>query len=86
MPRAGETVVPMEEHTNWLSNTKWSVMKTYIQGTLYRLRRLCKEYTCIYMYLYAVIINFKRESMDLKESKEGYMGWSGERKGKGEVI
>lgn len=38
----------MEEHTNWLPNTKWSVHKTYIHVTLYRLNRL---YLGMYLYL-----------------------------------
>jgi hypothetical protein len=39
--------LPREENSNWLSNTKMvSLKKTYIQITLYRLRRL---YLRLYM-------------------------------------
>lgn len=38
MLRVGETAFLMDEHTNWLSDTKWSALKTYIGVTLCRLR------------------------------------------------
>ena len=38
--RNGKIVFPRENKTNWLSNTEWSSLKTYIQVTLYRLNRL----------------------------------------------
>jgi hypothetical protein len=34
-------IFPKEEHTNWLSNTKWSVLKICIQVILSKLGRLC---------------------------------------------
>lgn len=37
----GQEVFPKEEHTNWLLTGKWSVLKTHIQITLFRLQRLC---------------------------------------------
>lgn len=36
----GEVVFIREEHTDWLSNTKWSILKTCIQVTLYRQNKL----------------------------------------------
>lgn len=44
---------PGVSHTNWLSNTKFSALGTFIRVTLYKLSRL---YLRIYMYiLYAYI-------------------------------
>ena len=40
MLRVGEIILPRGEHTNWLSNTKWSVLKTYTKVTLHWVRRL----------------------------------------------
>jgi hypothetical protein len=37
---SGRGVFPREEHTNWLSNAKWSTLKRYLQVALYRLNRL----------------------------------------------
>lgn len=37
---AGKIVFYREEHTNWLSNTKWLALRRYIQATSYRLNRL----------------------------------------------
>lgn len=52
--------------------------------TLYGLSRL---YLGIYMHIYvhSITIN-KKEVMNFKESKEDYMGRSGERKRKGENV
>jgi hypothetical protein len=41
--RNGKIVFPRENKTNWLSNTEWSSLKTYMQ-VIYRLTRL---YLCI---------------------------------------
>lgn len=38
--RVGEMVSPREEHSNWLSSTKWSSLKIYIQVILCGLSRL----------------------------------------------
>ena len=43
--RPGEIVFYREEHTNWLANTKWLALKTYMQWTL------CRLYICIYIQL-----------------------------------
>ena len=49
----GRNSLPQKDHNTWLSNTKWSVLKTFIQVTLYRLSSLCWGYICIYIYIYA---------------------------------
>ena len=38
--RVGEIVFARVQHTNWISNTRWSALKTCIQITLYRHSRL----------------------------------------------
>lgn len=50
-------------------------MKTYIQGTLYRL--LC---------IYVTVVNERNKAMNLKESKEVYMARFEERKKRGTVL
>jgi hypothetical protein len=48
----GEIVFPRED-TNWLSNTKWSALRTYLKVTLYRLSMLylgIYVHICVYMY------------------------------------
>lgn len=73
MLRVGDTVLAREKHTTWLSNTKCSALETSIQ-VIYRLSRLylgLEIYTCTYMYIRA--INRKKEAMNLKKSREGYM-------------
>jgi hypothetical protein len=37
MLRPGEIAFLRKKHTNWISNTKWSILKTYIVVKLYRL-------------------------------------------------
>lgn len=44
--------LPRKEHTHWLSSTKWSALKTYIQVTLYAFDRL---YWGIDMYIQILI-------------------------------
>jgi hypothetical protein len=39
----GDKVLPVEEHTNYLSNTKWAAPKTYTQVAVHRLSRLYLE-------------------------------------------
>lgn len=41
--RVTELIICRKDHTNWLSNVKWSVMRKYIHVTLYRLGSLCVE-------------------------------------------
>jgi hypothetical protein len=43
----GEIVFSKEEHINWLSNAKWSVLKTFMQVAGYRLSWL---YLGIYIH------------------------------------
>lgn len=50
MQRRGEIVFPGKSTPNWLSNTKQLELKTYIQGTLYVLRRL---YLKIHVFVHA---------------------------------
>jgi hypothetical protein len=56
-----EIVFSGEKHTNWLCNTKWSVLKIYGQETVYRLG--CTQafrYVCIYyIYINETIVNEK---------------------------
>lgn len=82
MLRVGERVFPREKHTNWLSNTKLSALKTYMQITLYR------RVGCIYilsnvhvhmhidMYIYARTIKEKQSH----KSKGGLERGEGKRK------
>lgn len=45
---------PLKENISWLSNTKWSALKTYIQVILYILNLL---YLRIYRYICVTIFN-----------------------------
>lgn len=67
MMRAGEIVFLRAEHTNWLSNTKWSTLK--IQVTLYRLSSLDLRIRNVYMYVRT--INEKRGHKFEKETRSG---------------
>lgn len=79
-----------EEHTNWLFNTIWSALKTYIQARLYELSML---YSGMYMstihththtYRYAITTNEYRH--EFEENKEEYMEGFGGKKGKEEMY
>jgi hypothetical protein len=48
MLRVVATVFPIEEYTNWLSNTKWSALKPHIWVTGYGLSR---SYSGINIYI-----------------------------------
>lgn len=69
-----------------LSNTKWSDLKTHVQVTLYRRRRLyLRICRCIHICMEQLFM--KNEATDLKESKEECVGRSeGERKGHTIII
>jgi hypothetical protein len=52
----GEIIFPRREHTNWLSNSKWQYLKSFMQVTLYRLSRLYLEINiCIHTYIHTYI-------------------------------
>lgn len=77
-PRKAErkTVFHREEHTNYLSSSKWSALKRDVWITLYRP-------SMFYLVACVCVCNnslWKKEAMNLKESKEGYVGvWREER-------
>ena len=48
--RRGEIAFAKKEHTNWLSNTEWSALKTNLGVTLYRLNSYTEK-----KYLYTHI-------------------------------
>lgn len=80
--RAQERVFSWEEHTNQVSNTKWSSLKTYVQVTD-RLNGLYLEinmYVHTHTYMHVTTIN-RTIVYDFKESKEEYVGGFGGRKG-----
>lgn len=56
---------PVEEYINCLSSAKQSVLKTYIQLTLYGLHRLALQITYLYVYtntyMPTVTINEKKK-------------------------
>lgn len=76
-----EIVFPIEDYTNWLSNTKHSTVKTYIQIRLDRLRlTVCASvfrkhvYICLYQQLMIKDgIIFKLARSGVWESWEGEM-------------
>jgi hypothetical protein len=75
MLRLGELVFFIEEHTYWLSNTKWSAMRTYIQIASYELNRLYLGNTCIYTCICAYINNFLKGGHEFeKEQQKGVYG------------
>lgn len=77
MVRVGETDFPREEHIYWLSGTKWSSLKPYIQIASHnidragyvRQSRLCSRiYTCMYV----TTIN-EKEATNLKTVWNGVL-------------
>lgn len=80
MLRVGGGVFCREDHTNWLFPTKWSILKTCIQVTLYRLNKLYLEiYLHTYTYMHVTRINKetwirKIASNSAWETMEGGMG------------
>lgn len=62
MLTVGELAFPREEHTTWLSNTKGTALKTYIQVTLYRLKR---TYMYVYKYVHVYITHMYMHVMQL---------------------
>ena len=50
-------VIPSEENTICLSNFKWSVLKTYIEITLYRLNKI---YTYMYVCMFTHPLHFRK--------------------------
>lgn len=71
----GKNCLPQEEHTNQLSNTKWSALETYIQGALCRLNKLYLE-----MYIH---IFMRKDTMNLKGNETGSIEGLEERKKRG---
>lgn len=82
MLKVGEKVFPTEEHSDCLSKSKQSAIKTYICVTLYKLSSLCLEYMCICIYSFACNNNEKRGNKFARE-KGGISGkvWREEREG-----
>lgn len=73
----GEMAFPREDRTSWSSNTKRSPLKTSIQVTSYRPSRL---YWGIYLCIHAIAVDNKKEAINLKESKGGYIEGLGRKK------
>lgn len=82
MLRAGETVLPGEEHANWSSNTKWSVLKMYLQVTVHRssIFKKMHVHTCA-CHIYKPAITTKREKGPWiwKRAKWEEWGWKEKR-------
>lgn len=75
--RAREIVFPREEQPSWLSNTKWSGVKHYM------------DYAgCIYIFRNVCVTTIKEKNvMNLRARQgKGDMGGARERKGKGNGI
>jgi hypothetical protein len=73
MLRVGEIVFPREEHTNWLSNTKWSVLKPYIYMSNMQTEQVIYRNIYVYTYMHATIIGEKRD-YTFKSEKGGLCG------------
>lgn len=93
-------VLPKEDHTNWFSGAKWSAPKTdtaniiRTQQIIFRnihIYTYMHTYTYVYLYIYLHIQThiwyhlLKKETMNMKESRERYMGKFGWRKEKEEM-
>lgn len=74
MLREGEIIFFRGKHTNWLSTTKWSALRTYTQVISYRLY-LC---VCVYIYRYVHVTTMNNDFG--REAREGL--WEGLDKGK----
>lgn len=86
MLRVGEIVFCREEHISWFSSMKWSAVNI-IQVTLYRMGRFYLSiYMCMYVHTCIHITINETWGHEFGRVKEAYMGLSGWRKGKGEII
>ncbi|MGE9641508.1 hypothetical protein ACQP3J_31220, partial [Escherichia coli] len=56
-----------EEHTNWLSNTKWLAGEHTYQQHM----RLSRLYLEIHIYVQIYVTVTEQEAINLKESQEG---------------
>lgn len=56
MLRVGEIVIPREEHTKWLSNAKWSVLKTHTSNIVHTEQVILRN-TYANTYMYVTTIN-----------------------------
>lgn len=84
-----EVVSPKEESTDWLSSTKRSALKRCLQVALYRPSRLYLGiYVCISVHKCTWQQLMEMETMNCKESKEGFYGhvWGDEREGRMVLI
>jgi hypothetical protein len=55
MPRVGEIAFSRDENINWLTNAKWSALKTHIEVLLYDREKLSLKYICICRCIYPYI-------------------------------
>ena len=73
-----ETVFPREEHTSWLSNTKWSVLKMYVYTvTLDRLSSLYFIFRNTHTHTHTHTRQqqqLKKKFLNLKENKVEVQG------------
>lgn len=46
---------------------------------------VCMYVLCMYTYIHAIILNFKKEAINLKKSEKKYMAGLGEWGGDGEI-
>lgn len=83
MLTAGEIVFPREEPTDWLSNTKWSVL-THTSNIMQTEQAVFGTYMCICMFICVCICVqqqlMSKEAMNLKANQERYFGRFGGRK------
>jgi hypothetical protein len=57
----GEIVLPREEHTNWLSNTKWSALKPHPSSSMQTEQGIVRnEYVYRYISMRAITINERK--------------------------
>lgn len=75
MLRAGEIVFLRDEHPDWLSRTKSSVLKIYIQITLYRLPWLYLGIS-VYTHLNICVKINEKKDQNLKAWKQCIYGGS----------
>lgn len=52
MLRMGEIILPREKHINFLSNTKYSDLKTYTQATLYKVAGYVYVFIKLYIHMH----------------------------------
>lgn len=82
MLRVGERVFFREEHTNWLSTTKWSVLKMYTRVNITQTEQGIFRSVYVYTHTYRDVTT-NSENRSCARGRRTWDGLEGAKKGKG---